>query len=838
MAKDKEITLLKRKLISEENKRKKLEGLLHIANNESKNLKAELRKLKKITRNDTIKKSEELELSYKNIAKINSRLSSLVLNLQYGILLEDENRKIVLINQKLCNLFYIDSKPELLHGLDCGLMANEMKSYFKNENLFIQNIDKLLNRKKVTLSELIILKDERVFSRDYIPVWVDNKYSGHLWIYSDVTEKIKSDNILNEQKLFYEEILNNIPSDIAVFGPEHEYLFVNPIGIKDPALRKWIIGKKDEDYCKKKGKSITIAEGRRKFFNDVVASKSQKEWEEVLTDSNGNSDYHLRRMLPIYDKKDKLKMVIGYGLNISVIKRAQKLTEDAAKNKERFLANMSHEIRTPMNGILGLVNLLLKSSLNNDQKNKLKLIEDSAQNLLTIINDILDMEKIGSGNISFENIRFSISEKLETGLRLFALGKNDKNIDIQFESSINKELFVIGDPTRFLQIVSNLMSNALKFTQKGSIKLSAHIIAEDKENLTLKISVSDTGIGIPQHKIETIFKPFTQADANTSRLYGGTGLGLNISKSLVELQRGKIWVESELGKGSIFYFTILFKKSNSNDIQSNEDILSIIQDNLSNLKVLLVEDNEINLLFAKNIMELWGVNVSTADNGLEAIQILNENDFDIILMDIQMPVMNGIDTTKYIRKINSQKISTIPIIALTANAIKGDEKEYFEAGMNDVLTKPFTEEELYKIINKNIDDKWNLNLKQSNASDKTSEKVNEPLYNLENLKEISGNSNLFIKKMINLFIRTFPPIILEMKEDLLNQNWKNIGDNAHKIKPSISIFNIKDSIEYVSQIEHFAKNVMEPSKLERLILKLERNVNNVLSELEKELEKL
>ncbi len=838
MGKGKETDSLKLKLKSEEKKRKKLEEQLKQANLESENIKSELRKLKKITRDDTRKKTKELEISSKKIAKTNSRLSSLVLNLQYGILLEDENRKIVLINQKFCNLFGINAAPETLHGLDCGLMANEMKSYFMNEDNFIKNIDKLLQKKKVTLSDKVKLKDGRVFSRDYIPVWVDSEYSGHLWVYSDVTEKIKSDEILNEQKLFYEEILNNIPSDIAVFGPEHEYLFVNPIGIKDPELRKWIIGKRDEDYCKLKGKSLQIAEGRRKFFNDVVNAKSQKEWEEVLTDSKGNSDYHLRRMLPIYDNKDKLKMVIGYGLNISVIKRAQKLTEEAAKNKERFLANMSHEIRTPMNGILGLVNLLFKTALSDDQKNKLKLIEDSAQNLLIIINDILDMEKIGSGNINFENIRFSVYERLETGLRVFSLGKNDKSIDIKFKTDINKDTYVIGDPTRFLQIVSNLMSNALKFTQKGLIKLSAHVLSEDDENLTLQISVSDTGIGIPEHKVESIFKPFTQADANTSRLYGGTGLGLNISKSLVELNGGKIWVESELGKGSTFYFTIVFKKSKSTDIVNSDEIPSVIQDNLNSLKVLLVEDNEINMLFAKNIMELWGVNVSTADNGLEAIQLLNDNHFDIILMDIQMPVMNGIDTTKYIRKMSIKETANVPIIALTANAIKGDEIEYFDAGMNDILTKPFTEEELYRVINRNVDVKWN---KKSDATDETEqrkENTMEQLYNLENLNEISDGNISFIKRMINLFIKSVPPIIAEMKEDLLNQNWQKIGENAHKIKPSIGIFNISESKEYIEQIEHFARNVKEPAKLESLIMAMDRNIGSVSKELEKELEKL
>lgn len=838
MADKKEEDLLKRRLKSEERKRKELEILVARTNRELKKAKDDLRKFKKLSINDISKSNEQLELSNIKIAKINSRLSSLVLNLQYGILLEDEDRKIVLINQKLCDLFNVPAPPESLQGLDCGLMAEELKTYFKYENKFIKDIDKLLEKKKTKISDLLELKNGKKFLRDYIPVWVDGKYSGHLWVYTDVTEQIEAESILNEQKLFYEDILNNIPSDIAVFGPDHEYLFVNPMGIKDPKLRKWIIGKKDEDYCKLKGKSLSIAEGRRKFFNDVVDSRKQKEWEEVLTDNEGNSDYHLRRMLPIFDKNDNLKMVIGYGLNISVIKRAQKLTEEAAKNKERFLANMSHEVRTPMNGILGLVNLLLKTQISVEQKEKLKLIEDSAQNLLIIINDILDMEKIGSGNIGFENIQFSIYERLESVLRLSSYGAKNKNIDLQFESGIDKDLCVIGDPTRFLQIVNNLLSNALKFTQKGVIKINANIISETDDKIILRIAISDTGIGIPHQKIESIFKPFTQADANTSRLYGGTGLGLNISKSLVELQGGKIWVESELGKGSTFYFTIVFKKCDSTVFKAKDDNKPIEQNSLADIEVLLVEDNEINLLLAKSMMEFWGLNVTSANNGLEAIQELNNKDFDIILMDIQMPVMNGIDTSIYIRKMNSQKISGIPIIALTANAIKGDEKQYFEAGMNDILTKPFREEELFNVISKHVKDKLkNKSVSQLIPAITDNIKSNS-YYDLKNLIEMSNNNREFMRKMINLFIETVPVSVAEIKEDYLNQNWENIGNNAHKIKPSISIFNITESKKYIAEIEHNANNVKDVAVMENLILKLENDITGVITDLKKDLEKL
>ncbi|MCX6157312.1 MAG: ATP-binding protein [Ignavibacteriae bacterium] len=836
MAKNTEAELLYKKLKAEEGKRKKLETLINKSNLELEKVKNDLKKFKKLAKHDISKRSELLEFSNNKIAKINSRLSSLVLNLQYGILLEDEDRKIVLINQKLCDLFGIPAPPDSLHGLDCGLMAEEFKSYFKNEVKFITDIDNLLEKKETRISDLLELKNGSVFLRDYIPVWVEGVYSGHLWVYTDVTEKIKTESVLNEQKMFYEEILNNIPSDIAVFGPDHEYLFVNPIGIKDTELRKWIIGKKDEDYCKLKGKSLSIAEGRRKFFNDVVDSKSQKEWEEVLTDNKGNSDYHLRRMHPIFDATDNLKMVIGYGINISVIKRAQKLTEEAAKNKERFLANMSHEIRTPMNGVLGLVNLLLKTPVSEDQKEKLKLLEDSAQNLLIIINDILDMEKIGSGNIGFENIQFSVSERLESVLRLISYGTGNKNIDLKFESGIGKDLYVIGDPTRFLQIVNNLLSNALKFTHKGVIKIKADIDSESEDKLTLKIAISDTGIGIPAHKIESIFKPFTQADANTSRLYGGTGLGLNISKSLVELQGGTIWVESELGKGSTFYFTIVFTKCDPTRIRIKEDSISIDANSLINLKVLLVEDNEINLLLAKSIMEFWGFIVSTANNGLEAIQELNKNDFDIILMDIQMPVMNGIDTSLYIRKMKSQKAANIPIIALTANAIKGDEKQYFEAGMNDVLTKPFKEEDLFKVISKHVKEKLrNIALLKSDIDNASGTISN---YDLSSLASMSNNNNSFMKKMINLFIQTIPSAIEEMKEEYQNQNWENVSDVAHKIKPSISLFNITESVKYIAEIEHNARNKRELSKMKDLILNMESDILSVIKGLKQELEKI
>ena len=372
------------------------------------------------------------------------------------------------------------------------------------------------------------------------------------------------------------------------------------------------------------------------------------------------------------------------------------IAEDSAKAKQQFLSNMSHEIRTPMNAIVGFTNVILKTELNDPQKQYLNAIKVSGDALIMLINDILDLAKVDSGKISFEQIPFDLYDSVASTVQLFEIKVQEKNLELitEFDESIPQILE--GDPIRLRQIILNLLSNAVKFTNKGNIKLQISLVKEDVNSVQIEFTITDTGIGIPEDRLEHIFKNFEQVHQNSNNYYGGTGLGLAIVKQLVEVQGGIITVKSELDKGTEFNFSLWFKKT---DIKMEHELEIEYKTKIENVKILVVEDMELNQLLIKIIVIDFGFEVDVADNGIIAIEKLRENKYDIILMDLQMPELDGFETTEYIRKeMNSQ----IPIIALTADVTTVDLEKCIAAGMNDYISKPIDEKLLYLKILKSL----------------------------------------------------------------------------------------------------------------------------------------
>lgn len=378
--------------------------------------------------------------------------------------------------------------------------------------------------------------------------------------------------------------------------------------------------------------------------------------------------------------------------------------ENSEKAKEQFLANMSHEIRTPLNAIVGLTRLLLEKEPKQDQLKYLNSIKHSSDNLLVIINDILDLSKIEAGKINFEKIDFNIKEQLETVITTFQVNAQEKSIRLEYEIDENVPAIIIGDPYRLNQIIMNLTSNAIKFTEKGSITIRVSCIEKSEDEVTLQFNVIDTGIGIAADKLDYIFNIFTQETSSTTRRFGGTGLGLSISKRLVELQNGNINVTSELGKGSDFSFTLHFGISGKKTDVISPKRKAVNTAALANLKILLAEDNEFNQMVAVDTLEelIENVTVDIAQNGKEAVDKILNNKYDVVLMDIQMPVMDGYEATRTIRNNSDATINAIPIIAMTASVIKAEVDKCYESGMNAFVGKPFTAEELIEKISKSI----------------------------------------------------------------------------------------------------------------------------------------
>ncbi len=367
--------------------------------------------------------------------------------------------------------------------------------------------------------------------------------------------------------------------------------------------------------------------------------------------------------------------------------------ENAMKAKQQFLSNMSHEIRTPLNGIIGFTKVVLKTNLTAKQKEYLTAIKMSGDALIVLINDILDLAKVDAGKMTFEQTPFKLAASISSMLHLFDTKVQEKNLRLVKEYDKNIPEVLVGDPIRLHQIILNLVSNAVKFTTKGYITVSVHLLHEDEENVSVEFAVTDTGIGIPEDKTEAIFENFQQASNDTSRVYGGTGLGLAIAKQLVESQGGSIKVKSVVDKGSIFSFVLRFQKTDA-DVELAPEILELYKD-VKNVKVLVVEDMALNQLLMKTILDDYGFDRDIADNGLIAIEKIKAKDYDVILMDLQMPEMNGFEATDYIR--NTLK-SSIPIIALTADVTTVDLAKCKSVGMNDYIAKPVDERVLYSKI--------------------------------------------------------------------------------------------------------------------------------------------
>lgn len=1293
-----EIEFLKRALKEEVESRKAAEEKLSEYKRELEQTKADLSHQFK-------ERLETYLINEKKFLSNSSRFSSLILNLDSAILLEDENRKIVLVNQKFCDIFGISTPPEQLIGADCSNSAQQSKILFKEPESFISRIEKILINKKKVLSDELHLVDGRILKRDFIPVIVEDTYLGHLWNYEDLTnyigvkkkieslsrfpkespnpilrctpegvvlyanaaakqfvsvlstaqynshyektytslisnlessfktrmilkneisikdktynvsyvpvenenyvniyatditirkeaegkiyllkellnqldefiqiidkdgnfvfinessagrfqipideiskmnikeivpsfyngmnweeqfeffkekesfilesthtrpdktvypieasikhtcvhgkeyiisfskdisERKRTDEALKTQKEFYEDILNNIPSDIAVFNTNYQYLYVNPAAIRDPETRKWIIGKTDADYCKYKGKDESLALMRKKNHDTIHEHKKPIEWEDVFQDKDGNVSYVLRKFHPVLDENNNIKIVIGNGINITDIKQVQeklakseelyrlvihatndgiwdwdiesgnlylserwkgmlgytdktlenhisswtktmhpedlpiameilqnhfekhkpyiytlrymhldgtirwikcrgfairnrkgepyrmlgsctdvtdtqiaeeklkenekklqaifnhshdakflvdtetnkiiefnqrtlelfevdkpenlyntsatslrknqmskeeaektqadfkeqgywnqevlykthkgndfwgnivaqtitinkrevilaritditknkkneqelilakKIAEDSTKAKEMFLANMSHEIRTPMNGILGMAELISRTNLDETQKKHVKLIKNSADNLLVIINDILDMAKIESGKLTMEQIPFDICDVIKNAIQTLTYKAEEKGIELKTYPIKLDHNIVIGDPFRLTQALLNLINNAIKFTENGSVEISGRVPCSNAEEITFEFTVQDTGIGIPKDKLDTIFEGFTQASLDTSRKYGGTGLGLTISKNLIQMQGGNIWVESTIGKGSKFIFSITYKKGDSTSIEHKIKSEINIQE-LHKLKVLLAEDNEVNQYFAKTLMDEIGLEVDIANNGIEALEYFEKNVYDLILMDIQMPHMGGIEATSKIRKHKNKVKSQTPIIALTANALVGDAEKYLKAGMDDYISKPFNRETLFRKIQLHTNSTNSKALYEERSEMVVLKSDNANLPNYEHLENNFLNNTAFLKKILTIFIETTPDIVEELKLNTKNNDYPKIQATAHKLKASIDSFKIMALHDTIRSIEKYAAEKNNLDKIPELV---------------------
>ncbi len=585
------------------------------------------------------------------------------------------------------------------------------------------------------------------------------------------------------------------PIMVKILGYENKQELLNTDITKDIYRYGWERDKLLEELKEKGSVNNYILTLKKKNGSLVIVRINDR----IVRDDSSSQFYFEGSMEDITDQimADDKRRKAEEALRSEKLKSDQlaKQATQSALIKSQFLANMSHEIRTPMNGILGFLTLIEKGAYkDNEELQQFSTnARHSAELLLEIINDILDLSKIESGKMELENTEFDLNDIMGESVSLLSQRANEKGLKIVTNIAEGTITSLIGDPTRLRQIFLNLMSNAVKFSDHGSVRIDVSTKEQKDESVVLKASVTDEGIGIPADRIGELFQPFTQADGSHTRKFGGTGLGLVICRQFVSMMNGEIDVESEKGKGSRFYFSVQLKKqknasrkvestvnkdfeNKSNQIIRDPMIIEGLKQERKKYKILLVEDNLINQKVALRIINDAGYFAQSAINGIEAIKAVKENSFDLILMDVQMPEMDGFTATKEIRKLKSEA-SKVPIIAITAHALIGDREKCIEAGMDDYISKPIIPDQLIKIL-----DRW-LNIqRQTEKTQKTGKEESQPIFDFGVLEKMSLGDREFQTDLLRSYVLDIEERFGRLEKFISENNIDKIINEAHTMK--------------------------------------------------------
>lgn len=527
---------------------------------------------------------------------------------------------------------------------------------------------------------------------------------------------------------------------------------------------------------------------------------------------NGELFWASVSVTPVFDDSGEVTRWIGIANDVTkwheaqnALQQAKDVAEATSQAKSDFLANMSHEIRTPMNVIMGMTELTLGSDLSPEQREYLSAVKNSADSLLWLLNDVLDLSKIEAGRLQLESVRFRLSELLDESLMPMSTQARVRGLNLSWTLAPEIPPNVIGDPGRLQQVLINLVSNAIKFTESGEVVVSVGADSQVDRQVDLHFAVHDTGIGIPVEKQESIFESFTQADTSTTRRFGGTGLGLSISSQLTELMGGRMWVESEVGEGSTFHFVARVLVPEMGDAGDEDAMPSTAVATWRRLRVLVVDDNPANCLLAARILEKRGHVVVQVDNGKEALELAGREDFDVVLMDAQMPGMDGFQATAALRDMEKKTEKHLPVIALTASAMKGDRERCLAAGMDAYLSKPVNSHDLERLVETLGTDALPASaIVPAVVGDRTAVDFSVALARLENDKEI-------LKEQMRMFLEDSPALLARIRSAIADAKPDELKIASHRLKGFAATFDAERVVQTALRLEELGgeKNLLD-----------------------------
>ncbi|MCB2207267.1 MAG: response regulator [Bacteroidetes bacterium] len=660
-----------------------------------------------------------------------------------------------------------------------------------------------------------------------VAVYDNNAFDSILLSGKDITDHMNTQQDLYQSISLHRMLAASVPGiNMYLFDTDMRFIIAEGSEMKDHGL--------SSDYFEGK----TLSELRDPNMQELLEPlfKCALEGTDMSTELEFNKNTYKISVFPLFNKEGEIYGGMSISQNITDEKEnarrlssAKKEAEKANRAKSEFLANISHEIRTPLSTIVGFTEQLLKMEMSAKQRELTQIVEKSSEQLLELVEDLLILSRIEAGRIELDDDPFKIHDVLDYIYRFMKLSADEKQIDFKCEIDAGLKQIVLGDEMRLNQILTNLVGNAIKFTDEGNVTMNGFVEYETNDQLFVRFEVIDTGVGIAEDKQNVIFDQFRQADSAVTKKYGGTGLGLSISKRLVEAIGGDIKVKSVLGAGTTFTVTLPFNKARS--ISYYEETTPKQKIKFEGKKALLVDDDRMIRLLGQIILENLGFEVDLAEGGAEAIEILNDHTYDILVLDIYMPGVSGIDVANFLRQVKQDE--TTKILAVTAAFMKKDIQKYKAAGINDYMSKPFKENKLYNAISKLLTERKIIVEKSTYQTGK-----NKTAYDLSELRAMAGNDDVFLLSMLDTFTKNMEEGLEVLRNTIPGKDWKKAGEMAHKLLPSVIHLKLEEIIPLFQHLETMIRDQSETTLIEETIKEIIPKTEKVLTRIEEEKENL